>query len=48
MKKNPSMVDNYEKQSEEYVEKNVKDYRTAGLGKRIRPAEGRRICKDYR
>ena len=25
VKKNPSMVDNYEKQSEEYVEKNVKD-----------------------
>lgn len=25
VKKNPSMVDNYEKQSEEYIEKNVKD-----------------------
>ena len=25
VKKNPSMVDNYEKQSEEHVEKNVKD-----------------------
>jgi len=25
VKRNPSMVDNYEKQSKEYVEKNVKD-----------------------
>lgn len=29
VKKNPSMVDNYEKQSEEYVEKNVKNQKLA-------------------
>ena len=49
----PSEAEQYGRNPNENTRKpdgreNVKDYRTAGLGKGIRPAEGRRICANNR